>query len=54
LWSSESAREQVECSGYRQDRKDAIYPIALNRKKALFAGSDAGAKHRATIASLIE
>ncbi|MCZ7494514.1 transposase domain-containing protein, partial [Agrobacterium rhizogenes] len=29
-------------------------PIALNRKNALFAGSDAGAEHWATIASLIE
>jgi transposase len=29
-------------------------PIALNRKNALFAGSDGGAKHWATIASLIE
>lgn len=32
----------------------AIRPIALNRKNALFAGSDAGAEHWATIASLIE
>lgn len=31
-----------------------IRPIALNRKNALFAGSDAGAEHWATIASLIE
>ncbi|WP_367118851.1 transposase domain-containing protein [Mesorhizobium sp.] len=29
-------------------------PIALNRKNALFAGSDGGAEHWATIASLIE
>lgn len=29
-------------------------PIALNRKNALFAGSDAGAEHWATIASLID
>ncbi|MGO7050381.1 transposase domain-containing protein, partial [Rhizobium johnstonii] len=28
--------------------------IALNRKNALFAGSDAGAEHWATIVSLIE
>jgi hypothetical protein len=28
--------------------------MALNRKNALFAGSDAGAEHWATIASLIE
>lgn len=32
----------------------SIRPIALNRKNALFAGSDAGAAHWATIASLIE
>lgn len=31
-----------------------IRPIALNRKNALFTGSDAGAEHCATIASLIE
>ncbi|WP_234189906.1 IS66 family transposase [Shinella sp. NM-101] len=31
-----------------------IRPIALNRKNALFAGHDAGAKNWATIASLIE
>lgn len=31
-----------------------IRPIALNRKNELFAGSDAGAEHWATIASLIE
>jgi len=28
--------------------------IALNRKNALFAGSDGGAEHWATVASLIE
>jgi transposase len=28
--------------------------IALNRKNALFAGSDGGAEHWAAIASLIE
>jgi transposase len=32
----------------------AIRPIALNRKNALFAGSDGGAQHWAVIASLIE
>ncbi|WP_280951791.1 IS66 family transposase [Rhizobium chutanense] len=32
----------------------SIRPIALNRKNALRAGSDAGAEHWATIASLIE
>ena len=31
-----------------------IRPIALNRKNALFAGSDDGGEHWATIASLIE
>jgi hypothetical protein len=31
-----------------------IRPIALNRKNALFAGSDGGAEHWAAIASLIE
>ena len=32
----------------------SIRPLALNRKNALFAGSDGGAAHWATIASLIE
>ena len=32
----------------------AIRPIALNRKNALFAGSDAGGEHWAVVASLIE
>ena len=32
----------------------SIRPIALNRKNALFAGSDGGGEHRAIIASLIE
>jgi transposase len=32
----------------------AIRPIALNRKNALFAGSDGGAAHWAVVASLIE
>ena len=32
----------------------AIRPITLNRKNALFAGSDGGGEHWATIASLIE
>ena len=31
-----------------------IKPIALNRKNALFAGSDGGAEHWAVIASLVE
>jgi hypothetical protein len=31
----------------------AIRPIALNRKNALFAGSDGGGAHWATIASLV-
>jgi len=32
----------------------ATRPLALNRKNALFAGSDGGAEHWAVIASLIE
>jgi transposase len=32
----------------------AIRPLALNRKNALFAGSDAGGEHWAVLASLIE
>ena len=32
----------------------SIRPITLNRKNALFAGSDGGAEHWATIASLVE
>jgi len=32
----------------------AIRPLALNRKNALFAGSDDGGRHRAVPASLIE
>jgi hypothetical protein len=32
----------------------SIRPITLNRKNALFAGSDGGAEHWAIIASLIE
>ena len=32
----------------------SMRPIALGRKNALFAGSDGGAEHWATIASLIE
>jgi len=32
----------------------SIRPIALNRKNALFAGSDGGAEHWAVLASLIE
>ena len=32
----------------------SIRPLALNRKNALFAGSDGGAEHWATIASLIQ
>jgi hypothetical protein len=31
-----------------------IRPIALNRRNALFAGHDAGARNRAMLASLIE
>jgi transposase len=32
----------------------SIRPIALNRKNALFAGSDGGGDHWATVASLVE
>jgi transposase len=32
----------------------AIRPLALNRKNALFAGSDGGGEHWAILASLIE
>ena len=32
----------------------SIRPLALNRKNALFAGSDKGAEHWAVIASLVE
>jgi hypothetical protein len=32
----------------------AIRPLALNRKNALFAGSDRGAEHWAVVASLVE
>jgi len=32
----------------------SMRPIALNRKNALFAGSDEGAEHWAMLASLIE
>jgi len=32
----------------------SIRPITLNRKNALFAGSDGGAEHWAIIASLVE
>lgn len=32
----------------------SIRSSALNRKNALFAGSDAGAEHWATVASLVE
>ena len=32
----------------------SIRPIALNRKNALFAGSDGGGQHWAVIASMIE
>ncbi|MBP0650689.1 transposase domain-containing protein, partial [Mycobacterium tuberculosis] len=32
----------------------SIRPLALSRKNALFAGSDGGGEHWATIASLVE
>ena len=34
--------------------EQAISPLALNRKNALFAGSDKGGEHWATLASLVE
>jgi transposase len=42
----------ISASGHQTDMP--IRPIALNRKNALFAGSDGGAEHWAIIASLIE
>ena len=43
---------QVELDNNTVER--AIRPLALNRKNALFAGSDGGAQHWAVLASLIE
>ncbi len=43
---------QVEIDSNVVER--SIRPIALNRKNALFAGSDGGGEHWAVIASLIE
>src|SRR5271154_4695543 len=43
---------QVEIDNNAVER--AIRPLALNRKNALFAGSDGGAEHWAVVASLIE
>ena len=41
---------RIELDGNIVER--SIRPLALNRKNALFAGSDGGAEHWATIASL--
>jgi transposase len=35
-------------------RRSAIRPLALNRKNALFAGSDEGGDNWAVVAALIE
>ena len=43
---------QVEIDSNIVER--SIRPLALSRKNALFAGSDGGGEHRATIASLVE
>lgn len=43
---------QVEIDSNVVER--SIRPLALTRKNALFAGSDAGAEHWAVLASLIE
>lgn len=43
---------RIEIDSHTVER--SIRPIALNRKNALFAGSDGGAEHWAVIASLIE
>jgi len=52
-WIGEDKSERLDMVP-AQFRVLVIRPIALNRKNALFAGSDSGAEHRATIASLIE
>ena len=39
---------------YSNTVERAIRPIALNRKNALFAGSDGGGEHWAVLSSLIE
>ena len=46
----DDGRIEIDCNVVER----SIRPIALNRKNALFAGSDGGAEHWAVIASLIE
>jgi transposase len=46
----DDGRIEIDSNGVER----SIRPIALNRKNALFAGSDGGAAHWAVIASLIE
>jgi hypothetical protein len=55
LWSGlvrylDDGRIEIDSSSVER----AIRPIALNRKNALFAGSDQGGTHWGVIASLIE
>ena len=46
----DDGRVEIDCNVVER----SIRPIALNRKNALFAGSDGGAEHWAVVASLIE
>jgi hypothetical protein len=45
-------KEHLRADPFSVER--AIRPLTLNRKNALFAGSDGGAEHWAILASLIE
>jgi transposase len=49
-----SGKARVDQHEEQIGRGDPLCLIALTRKNALFAGSDGGAEHWATIASLIE
>ena len=49
-WFLEDGRVAID----NNPAERALRPIALNRKNALFAGSDVGAEHWAIVASLIE
>jgi hypothetical protein len=49
-WFLEDGRVELDTNPVER----AMRPIALNRKNALFAGSDVGAEHWAVLASLIE
>jgi transposase len=49
-WFLEDGRVELDTNPVER----AMRPIALNRKNALFAGSDVGAEHWAILASLIE